>query len=203
MTATNPIPEKNTARLIALIGWFAVIAQFALMLHSGKAPTGELIIRFFSYFTILTNGIVAVCASVIGWRGNGFATQWRWAIAVYITVVGLVYNTVLRFLWAPDGLRQLVDELLHTVIPVAFVWHCLAFARVRLGWNAFWIWLLYPLLYLGWVLVRGAASGFYPYPFVDVVQVGYEKVAVNCVLVTAVFVVVSLIYIWISRKRFS
>jgi len=40
------------------------------------------------------------------------------AITVYITIVGLVYNVILRFLWKPEGLQFIVDELLHTVIPL-------------------------------------------------------------------------------------
>ncbi|MFZ5976285.1 MULTISPECIES: Pr6Pr family membrane protein [unclassified Hydrotalea] len=33
-------------------------------------------------------------------------------------------------------------------------------------------WLIYPLLYLVYILIRGSFSGFYPYPFVNVLQIG-------------------------------
>lgn len=40
------------------------------------------------------------------------------AITVFILIVGSVYQIVLRSIWEPTGLQFIVDELLHTVIPL-------------------------------------------------------------------------------------
>lgn len=194
-------------RLLAILGWFAVIVQFYLMLQTAKASTAELTIRFLSYFTILTNTFVAVCCTFLAWFsdstfGRFFSNaKTQTAIAVYITVVGLVYNTILRFIWAPTGLQRLVDELLHLIIPILFVLYWWVIVRTSFRWNAFLPWLWYPLIYLGFILVRGHFSGFYPYPFVDVSQLGYSAVLINCVGMTTLFVVVSFFFIFTGRHK--
>jgi hypothetical protein len=43
-------------------------------------------------------------------------------------------------------------------------------------------WLAYPAAWLAYTLVRGADTGWYPYPFVDVDKLGYGGVAWRCAL---------------------
>jgi hypothetical protein len=50
------------------------------------------------------------------------------------------------------------------------------------------------LLWLGYTLVRGAAWGWYPYPFLDVTSHGYARVALNAALVTLVLGVVAAVF---------
>jgi hypothetical protein len=205
----NPKSAIVYTKLLSAVVWFALIAQFYLHINSGKASTAELLIRFFSYFTILTNLLVALCCTYVSWFPNsGIGRQFssrftQAAIAVYIAVVGLVYNTILRFIWAPTGLQRLVDELLHLIIPILFVTYWWLFVLKQFGWRDFLPWLWYPLAYLGFVLVRGNFSGFYPYPFLDVPQLGYSTVMVNCVGITSLFVFFSLLFIGIGKMKKS
>jgi hypothetical protein len=57
-------PAKVMMFIGALIGWIALIGQFYLILENRVVSVPETIIRFFSFFTILTNIIVAVCYSI-------------------------------------------------------------------------------------------------------------------------------------------
>ncbi len=110
-----------------VIGWFAVIFQLWLIIINRTVSIPETIIRFFSFFTILTNILVALCFTFLLLKPN---TKWGiffskpatlTAITLYIAVVGIIYNVILRFLWSPKGLQLIVDELLHSVIPVWFI----------------------------------------------------------------------------------
>ncbi len=47
--------------IATIIAWFAVIVQFYLNIVNRANPIPEVIMRFFSYFTILTNILVALC----------------------------------------------------------------------------------------------------------------------------------------------
>lgn len=199
---------KICLALIALLGWFALISQFSININSNIAPTPELVIRYFSYFTILTNLLVAVCSTILLMKpasklGHYFAQQKTLtAITVYILVVGLIYNVILRFIWTPQGLQMIVDELLHSVIPVLFLLLWIFFVKKKqLKWQAFWPWLIYPLGYLICVLIRGAFSGFYPYPFIDVTKLGYSKTLLNSLGITIVFIVFSIIFIAAGNLR--
>ncbi len=111
----------------AIIGWIAVLSQFYLIIVNRVASVPETIIRFFSFFTILTNTFVAVCFTVLllgqktNWGKFFSAPKTLTAITVYISIVGIVYNLILREIWDPKGLQLFVDELLHSVIPVFFI----------------------------------------------------------------------------------
>ena len=139
--------------IIALIGWFALIAQFYLILESKRAPAPELMMRFFTYYTILTNILVAVCSTAIvlmGFSPNRFFTRPGTiaAITVNIAIVGIVYNIVLRGLAEPQGLARVVDELLHLIIPAAFLLLWFLFVpKGSLQSKSVLMWLIYPLSY--------------------------------------------------------
>ncbi len=202
--------RKIFLTLIAIAGWFALIAQFYININSKVASAPEIIIRYFSYFTILTNLIVALCCTNLLFRSNvsTFLAKPKTltAITVYIVLVGIIYNVILRFLWNPQGLQRLVDELLHSVIPVLFLLFWLIFVpKGTLQWRNVFSWMIFALVYIIFVLVRGSFSGFYPYPFIDAGKLGLNKTIVNSLGITIVFFIISLVFIAIDRmmKRSS
>jgi len=94
------------------------------------------------------------------------------------------------------------DELLHDVMPVLFViywWFCVP--KGTLQWRNLWPWLLYPLVYFIYALVRGYFVGSYPYPFIEVDTLGYPQVFSNAVMVLVAFVVISLVVIAVDRWK--
>jgi hypothetical protein len=111
------------------------------------------------------------------------------------------YNLILRQIWKPQGMQRLVDELLHLILPVLSILYWLLFvSKKELKWNNMWGWLLYPLVYIIYTLIRGAIWGFYPYPFVDVNVNGYKTVLINSLGITVLFIFFSLLFIGIGRK---
>jgi hypothetical protein len=204
----QPGKAKWFLTLLLVLGWFAVIVQFYFYIGNAAASLPEMVIRFFSYFTILTNILVALsCTSLVFFAnskwGRHFGTvQTQTAITVYIVVVGLVYNTVLRFIWQPQGMQRVVDELLHLILPVLCLVYWLAYVRKNdLKWNDFWVWLVYPLVYLVVVMVRGWFSGYYPYPFLDLEKLQTSAVVLNCIGITLLFFLFSLLFIGIGKRQ--
>lgn len=192
--------------LIAITGWFALIAQLYLIIINRQVSVPEVIVRYFTFYTILTNILIAVACTVLllkpvsGW-GAFFSRQTTLtAIAVNITIVGATYNIILRFLWNPQGLQFVVDELLHLIIPVAFILFWLIFVpKGGLKWTSIFPWMIYPLVYLAVVLMRGAFSGYYPYPFLDVTNIGYAQTLINAGGITVAFVLVALLFVAIGK----
>lgn len=189
-----------------LTGWFALITQLYLIIVNNQIPVTESVARYFSYFTILTNIMVALCFTLLSLNFNKKEDLFYpksnilAAVTVYISVVGIVYNLILRFTWQPKGLQLVVDELLHTFIPILFMVYWLIFApKSTLKWSDAFIWLIYPFVYLIFILVRGAFSGFYPYPFIDVDKIGSNNVLLNSFYLLIVFLVLSLILILIGK----
>ncbi|MEO6232520.1 MAG: Pr6Pr family membrane protein [Ferruginibacter sp.] len=198
--------KKNLSILFAIIAWFALLTQYYLMIENRVASVGETTIRFISFFTILTNSIVAVYFTIVSLKNAsdssgkinkpGVLT----AVTVYITIVGLVYQLLLRQIWHPTGLQKLVDELLHSVMPVFVILYWYLFEEKSLvSYRQVPKWLIYPLIYLVYILIRGSMAGFYPYPFVDVTILGLKKVLINSVLLTGVFYLISLLFIFVGK----
>lgn len=193
--------KKSFHILMILLGWFAITAQFFLMFENRTISITEMTIRFFSYFTILTNILVALYFTyqAIAKKNekhifNRPATLT--AITVYITVVGLVYQVVLRNAWQPTGLQKIVDELLHTIIPVLVIIYWLLYEQKSvLRHRIMAKFLLYPLMYLTFILVRGQLSGFYPYPFINVSELGWSQSLINIVALFGVFFILAIFYV--------
>ena len=74
-----------------------------------------------------------------------------------------------------------------------------------LQWSNLPRWLLLPLAYVVWVFLRGQWVHEYPYPFIDVGQLGFAVVLRNCVGIFALFLIVGSIVIgldrWLGRSR--
>jgi polyferredoxin len=108
----------------------------------------------------------------------------------------------LRSLWQPQGLQKIVDEMLHTVIPIAYVAYWFFYTNKQtITWKNCFRWLIYPLVYLIVILVVGSFSKYYPYPFVDVIVLGFEKVLFNSILLTLFFVFVSLLFVGVAKLK--
>lgn len=197
----------------AALGWSVLALQLYLSLTLATANGIGLIaglITYISFFTILTNILVATIFTLPWVRPDR-----RWStllmspaaqsgVAVYITIVGLGYSLLLRHVWHPEGLQKVADVILHDVMPVAYVAYWLAFVpKGSLRWKDTAAWLLYPAAYFLYVLLRGAVSNRYPYPFVDVTTYGYQRVLVNSVMLLVALVGVGLLFIAIDHAMKS
>jgi hypothetical protein len=191
----------------ALVGWFALALQLYLMLVRASGPERlGAVITYFSFFTILTNILTASVFTAVVLQLQG-----RWgqllrgpsvqaASAVYIAIVGMVYQLLLRQLWNPQGAQWVADVLLHSIVPVGYVLYWLLFApRAELSWKDAFTWLAYPAVYLVYTLARGAASGLYPYPFVDVKVLGYGGVLAHSAGFLLVFLGMGMLVVAVGR----
>ncbi|MGN8116933.1 Pr6Pr family membrane protein [Labrys sp. 22185] len=203
----NPGLGRLFAAMIALIAGAAVLLQVLLGIEAVQARGGralEGLILVFSYFTVLTNTLVAIVsgASALLGERDGLLTRpgTRAAVAIYIFVVGVIFAALLTGLRPMSGLTLAVDTVLHRVVPVLYVLYWLLFVpKGRLHWHAPLAWMLYPLLYVAYSLLYGALTGRYLYPFADVTVLGYGGALANGLVILAGFFVLGLIVVAIDR----
>ena len=125
------------------------------------------------------------------------------AITIYILVVGITYNLILRQIWNPQGWDKVADELLHLAIPILFLVYWLIFVpKGTLKSGNVFPWLIYPLVYFIWTMIFGTLSGFYPYFFIDVNELGFGKVLLNSGVLTIGFLLLSLLFVGLDRLPF-
>ncbi|MBD8721214.1 Pr6Pr family membrane protein [Pseudomonas sp. ChxA] len=200
---------KRYVATAALAGWTGLAIQQYLIFYSrweaGASLLGGLI-NFFSFFTVLTNTLVVVVLSYALVNRESAAKRFflaptvSSAIATSIVVVSLAYNLLLRHLWSPTGFQFIADELLHDVLPVLFViywWRCVPKGALRFKHIGGWV--IYPLVYFGYVLLRGHLLGQYQYPFIDVDSLGYPQVFVNAGGILAGFVGIALAMVGLDK----
>jgi hypothetical protein len=207
--------RRRFAVVAATLGWVGLSIQMYLIFHSrwtlGASLLGGLM-SFFSYFTVLSNTLVATVLTCAATSRESTARRWflqPWVssgIAVSITVVSLAYNLLLRHLWHPQGWQWLADELLHDVMPLLFIlywWRCVPKGRLRVGHIGLWV--IYPLAYFAYSLLRGHVLAVYPYPFIDVEKLGYPQVFINAGGLLLGFVLIALLLIgwdwWQGRRN--
>ena len=164
-----------------------------LMLHIAGSYS---VLNFFSYFTNLSNLLAAtvllLCAfttSSSNQRSIGLA---RYVSVVNMSVVGLVFAVLLRDVDL-GSLLPWVNLVLHYVMPVGVVLDWLVNPpALKLRSNSLFLALIFPAIYLAYVVLRGAATGWYPYPFLNPANVaGYGGVAMYSLGITSTFFLAS------------
>jgi hypothetical protein len=192
-----------------VIGLAGLVLQFCITIpasmEAGRSFLGS-IVFYFSFFTILTNiGAVLIHASLLSPSGYAWfpafaGRRMRAGVAAAITLVFIVYATVLAQLWQPQGLFLLCDVLLHYVTPVLFVlWWLVAGADGRTRWRDISWWMVYPVAYLVYAPARAPIAGEVPYPFLDVAKNGAASVAVSALAITGLFLVLCIIVVLADR----
>ena len=193
--------------VFAGVGWLALAGHFAVFVEAWTL-TGvlERLEKYFSYFTILTNILVALALTLPLLAGASRAGGWsrsegvRAGVTMYAVVVGVIYHLLLRATWEPRGFQIVTDTLLHTVMPLAILIDWLAFTpKGRLRWVDAGKWLAFPLAFGAWSLLHGAIGGWYPYWFIDVGELGYARALINLAGLLAFFGLVGLIVVAIDR----
>jgi len=155
----------------ALLVLAAIITQIADQLGARVFVPSE----YFSYFTVqssMMNVVVLGTGAVLAFRlkrDTVLYTGVRMATVSYAIVTGVVYNLLLRGL-PPTGYVgiQWPNEVEHVWIPIYILIDWLfATGRAKLAWRWVWAAIAYPLAWCACTLIHGAATGWYPYPFID------------------------------------
>jgi hypothetical protein len=176
--------------LTAAVTIFAIVFQLWLALSGhrtlvteGQPSTRTTLVRFFSYFTILSNLLVAITTTSLALGKDRDSRLWRVLrtdAIVGIALTAIVHWFFLRPLLDLHGNDYLADKLLHVIVPALAVIGWVVFGpRARIQRSDLLPSALYPALYMVWTLIHGAATSWYPYPFTDVGEHGYPVVLLN------------------------
>ncbi len=168
-----------------LVGGIRVLVATALLAAVVWQITDRLIhnlfrpAEYFSYFSIQGTLICAVVLAVTGVRAirglseTKLITLTRLSTTVYVVVISVVYNALLR--GGAGDIRDagykwpvLPNEIIHVWGPILMLldWLLIAgFSSVRLR-AAFWV-VLYPVAWILFSVIRGNIDGWWAYWFLD------------------------------------
>jgi hypothetical protein len=201
--------RRTLAALASLLGSFGLALELWFSIRIEQSKGGGVldgVWLYLGFFTILANiGVAKVLAAAALGPRNAITRFWlrpgvQTAVAMSIVIVSLVYNLMLRQLWHPTGWLLIADAIVHDVMPPLYLLYWwLAVPKAELRWRQVPVWQSYPAAYFVYVLLRGAANGWYPYPFLDVNALGYAQVLVNAIGVLLAFVAVALVLVALGR----
>ncbi len=201
----QPGPVRAYRLAFAILTFVAIVYQFVSRAALGSFNP----VNFFSFFTIQSNILAAIVLLLTGLRARedeapSLARDLvRGAAVAYMTTTGVVYGLLLT--GYNDALQTSVpwvNNVLHRLMPLVMIsdWllrppgHLLTFRQAL-------IWMIYPLLYLVYALVRGPLVGWYPYPFLDPGNVGgYPVVALYAVGIAIGFFLFCALIVTIGRR---
>jgi hypothetical protein len=197
--------------LTFLVAAFAVLLQLVLVIKGhrvldehNRPDLGTRLVRYCSYLTIWFNVLVAWSSFTLATGRDRDTPVWRALrldAVVIATVGGLVHFFFLLPLLDLSGWDFVADKLLHMAVPALALVGWLAFGpRGRASRRDLAPFLVVPVTWLVYTLVRGELVGWYPYPFVDVGEHGYAVVLVNALGIALAMVLAAWGAIAVDRR---
>ncbi|NKX49236.1 Pr6Pr family membrane protein [Arthrobacter deserti] len=196
--------------LTALAAAAGLVLQAAAMLVSpdyGAAP-GHAWWSFLGYFSVQAGVLVlAVSVSLAADSARTGGTFWRalrLAALVSAALVFLLQFTPYRGLAEFSGLNAATiwgDRILHYALPILVVAGWLIFGpRPRVRQDTV-LWSLgFPVFWLLWTFIRGAASGWYPYPPVDAAASGAGPAAAAGIFALLAWLGAAFLYLFLDLR---
>ena len=188
----------------ALLGFSAVVTEIAVIAERGVFNAGN----FFSFFTIETNILVFVTFIFSALAvASGIRRKWldllRSMTTVYILIVGVGFAVLLSGL---EGVALTAvpwdNTVLHYIIPVAVLIDFLIDRpKTKIKFKTGLLWASIPLLYVGYSLVRGSVTGWYPYPFLNPDLKGFGVVGVTVAGLLILGILFIAFVTWLTRRK--
>lgn len=177
----------------------AIVAQAMYLQMSGVFNP----FNYLGYFTNLSNILAGLILLISAWylaksrRPSVKDDLIRGAATLYMVITGLVYITLL----SGEDLGLLmpwVNIVTHIILPLYVLADWLYQPpRNKLSLTHVAAWLIWPVVYVGYTLVRGSMTGWYPYPFLDPSQTGgYAGVALYGLAILVAFLAIG----WLLTK---
>lgn len=203
--------------ILAAVVLASLILQIALLVTQGTDVTtgaeseavslSTRFVRFFSYFTIQSNLLVLASAVTLALNPERDGPVWRVLrldALIGIAITGVVFVTVLSSQVQHSGWATVTNAGFHYFAPV---WALLGWAlfgpRPRITWRTVAWAFVWPTLWIGYTLAHGAASNWYPYPFLNVAKLGFGTVLRNLIFVVIAALVVAAVLKFFDGGRRS
>jgi hypothetical protein len=199
---------KNNYRILcALIAWAVLSLRFVDMLIIGEySSVAETLFVYFGYFTVWANILIALALTAPLLNPDRKLANFfkrpavRAALASYILIVSVVYHMLIVPYWNPQGFTWVTATGLNTVMPILYIIDWLFFAEKRpIFYKHLPYWLIFPAVYGVTSIIRGLLTNVYPYPFLNVTELGIGNVLFNMFGLVAVFAVVGPIFIGVAH----
>ncbi len=206
--------ERASSAAIALLAFAGIFMQAGF--HKGKYYLGT-----FSYYTNLSNlftGVYQLLLFIAGFTGGAFyagvaGAALRYSLTLMIWVTHLIYH----FLLVPDFKKRRGEDFnaewrtfqnldVHYAVPLLALLQWLVCADKAVPFWAAFAWLLIPLAYLAFAMLRAQILGpepksgvyRYPYSFMDLDEQGIKNWTKNILMALGFYIVLGFVLYGVS-----
>ncbi len=138
------------------------------------------LVRHFSFLTIITNWLIVFAMMFPVLAKDTKAGEFfdragvQSAVLDYIIIVALGYHFLLSHLYTYQGADVISNFVIHYISPLLTIiaWILLT-NKKALTFSAVPVWLLAPLAYMIYCILRGELTGIYPYDLINADKVGH------------------------------
>lgn len=197
--------------ILCVLSWIATIVLSIINSILISIETANIVYFFnsISYYTVQSNFLVLlwITVAVIYEKKEDkpffLKPIVQGAITVYITFTFIVFALVLQPLAEPsaDLVYNIRNILVHYLIPIMFIidWVVTGHEE-QYEWKYELYWLIYPLGYLAYTLIRGVIINWYPYFFFNFNTQGIPLVIIFSIALSLLFIFLIAVYIFVNRK---
>ncbi len=162
--------------ILAVLGIAAIITD---LVHGITTIPGFSIVNYFSFFTILSTLFASFVLLFSTFKKD--IPLLRGAATLFMLITGIIYFLLLRN--EPIEIAW-VNAVFHYILPVMLLIDWLLNPPMsKIPFSKAFLWLLFPALFLIYSLTRGFFINWYPYPFMNVAEIGYAQTFINAVFV--------------------
>ena len=190
--------------LFALLGFSAVVTEVATIVERGVFNAAN----FFSFFTIegnilLSLALILGAIAVASGKKSKKLDTFRGFTVTMMIIVGIGFAVLL------SGLENVAltavpwdNIVLHYIMPVvALIDFIVDPPKAKLAFKKGLLWLLFPLIYLFYSLIRGANVGWYPYPFLNPNVSSVSAIIVASLGILMLGIISVWLVTWLSRRK--
>jgi hypothetical protein len=193
------LTARAAAALLALITWAGFLIQFSATYQlQGSIPSTLWILLW--YFTIFTNLLVAIVFTTLAAKSSpAIHPSLVAATTLYILLVGIIYGLLLRGTLDLHGGEIISNTIFHVVIPILVPSFWLIFTpKGHLTRRDPIHWAIYPIAYLAYALIRGEFTHRYPYPFLNINDLGWPRTLLNATIIAILFLIAGWLFVWLD-----
>lgn len=198
--------KKDIAFVICLsgiIGLTMVFVHTAFIEHSGKFWVG---FTMFKYFSFISNLIIVIYFGLIFFlkldeKSEKFKNMIGFIVMI-IAATGLIYFVFIEPNVEYMDLGSYGKLVTHYLVPALVIGYFIAYTKnFTLEYRNLFLWLVYPVAYMGFLIIRGIVTDDYIYSFLHVDEVGVLGLALMTILLLVLMVLLSVLAVYFNKKQ--
>lgn len=160
----------------------------------------------FKYFTVQSNLVAVVYFCIlIGFKLDIKSEKWKnlvGGVMIYTTITFLIFSIILEGLFIETGFTLIGSICLHYVNPL-LIFGYVVYVRKEVDFQYIdsLIWVIYPILYLVFLVIWGVVTTDFIYPFFQVLEIGVGGLIMTIIGLVGLFFMLSFVVVKILSKK--